>query len=127
MKLGGATAAHYDQLGRIRFQQGRYEEASRNFRESIRMAPGASAALYLLGHSEFRQSHYREAAGSFQAYLVSHPASAEARRFAAVSLARSGRIPDALAILGDSKGWLGSEASEPASLADSLRKGEFPQ
>jgi Tfp pilus assembly protein PilF len=127
IELGGGTAAHYDQLGRIRFQQGRYDEAAQNFRNALEQAPGVTGPRYLLGLSEYRRGRYDAAARAFQAYLVNQPGSMEARRLAAVSLARSGRLGDALHTIQEGRDWSGSDRAGAASFSDSLRRGELPE
>jgi len=126
IELGGGTAAHYDQLGRIRFQQGRYGEAAQAFRRALDIAPGVAAPRYLLGLAEYRRGRFDAASEAFQAFLVSQPGSAEARRLAAVSLVRSGRVDEAVRIVEEDPAGIGS-LMRAQSFADSLRKGELPE
>ncbi|HET9327806.1 MAG TPA: tetratricopeptide repeat protein, partial [Candidatus Eisenbacteria bacterium] len=121
MRHGEGTAQHYDQLGRIRFRQLRYAEASQCFRTAIEMEPGDVDRRYLLGLAEFEQRHYAIAAREFEAYLALFPQSSEARRMTAISLARSGDRSGALRLLSSALGE--SDAGASASLralADSL-------
>jgi len=123
MALGGATAAHYDQLGRIRFKQARFAEASRNFRMALEIDPSASEREYLLGLSEWSCGEYAAAAEGFTRYLQVAPGDVEARKLAALSLARSGDLRDAMRLIdeGRKRGELGR--ADLRALADSLESG----
>jgi Flp pilus assembly protein TadD len=120
MALSGATASHYDQLGRIRFKQGRFGEASRDFRIALEIDPGASERAYLLGLTEWSSGNYAAAAEGFRTYLRFAPGDVEARKLAALSLARSGDARGAVRLIEDGRmrGEIGP--ADLRALADSL-------
>jgi len=120
MALGGATAAHYDQLGRIRFKQGHFADAIRSFQKSLVIEPGASDRQYLLALSQWSNGEFAAAAQGFSSYLVAAPGDVEVRKLAALSLARSGDAKGARRVIdeGRSRGELGP--ADLRALADSL-------
>jgi Flp pilus assembly protein TadD len=120
MALGRATANHYDQLGRIRFKQGRFTEASSNFRMALKIDPSASEKAYLLGLAEWSSGNYVAAAEGFRTYLQTSPGDVEARKLAALSLARSGDARGAVRLIEDGRrrGEIGP--ADLRALADSL-------
>jgi cytochrome c-type biogenesis protein CcmH/NrfG len=121
MALGGATAAHFDQLGRIRFKQGRFAEASQNFRKALAIDPSAPEREYLLGLSEWSGGRFAAAAQGFARYLQAVPGDIEARKLVVLSLARSGDVAGAMRTIeeGRRRGEIGR--AELTTLADSLR------
>jgi Flp pilus assembly protein TadD len=123
MTLGGATAAHHDQLGRIRFKQGRFADASRNFRKALEIDPSASEREYLLGLSEWSGGQFAAAAEGFSRYLQATPGDVEARKLGALSLARSGNVVGAMRLIEQARtrGEIGE--ADLKALADSLGSG----
>jgi tetratricopeptide (TPR) repeat protein len=121
MAIGGATATHLDQLGRIRFMQEEYEEASTSFRRALALEPARSECLYLLGLSEFRLRHYSVAADALGAYMRATPRpGVDVVRLTAISMALAGAEEGAMRLLEDWQRRNG-DVSDLAILADSLR------
>lgn len=62
-------------LGSAFYLAGKYEEATRELLEAVRLQPDAKPAYYLLGHAyESAQSLQPEIAGAFEKYLQGEPA-----------------------------------------------------
>ena len=122
MTLGGATAQHYAQLGRIRFMQGRFRDASGSFESAVRMDPTDTGSLYLLGRSFYEAGDFRAAVSPLLTYLRTDPGFKDGRRMAALALAHSGDYSSAVALL--RQGPRGAQAAPSALdvLADSLAR-----
>jgi len=121
MKLGPATAAHYGQLVRIRYMQGRYAEACDNFRQALARDPGSADYMFLLGLALTRMGEHSAAAEAFVRFLALEPRSERALRLAAGNMVLAGELDRARSLIEDAQRRGVPVAQDFGALADSLR------
>jgi len=93
-----AIQAHY-RLAQEALAAKRYPEAAREFQNILRVDPKSAEALANLGTVQYAQGQYRDAIASFEKALQFKPGLKGAAAFLGMSLARSGRIEQALPLL----------------------------
>lgn len=93
-----AIRAHY-QRAQEALASKRYPEAAREFQELLRIDPKSAEAHANLGTVYYAQAKYLEATGSFEKALKIRPGLKGAGAFLGMSLARAGRIQEAIPLL----------------------------
>jgi tetratricopeptide (TPR) repeat protein len=92
-----------------------YDDAARDYRRAVELAPGRAEARLDLARFLLERSRADEAAGHFQRVLDSQPDNAEARLGLARCRRRQGRLGEAGALL---DAVLASRPDEPTALAE---------
>ena len=73
----GFAEAHFN-LGLVRQEQGRYEEAIASFHKALALKPHLHGANLFLGISEFRVNRLEAASAAIRKEIISHPRDANA-------------------------------------------------
>jgi tetratricopeptide (TPR) repeat protein len=77
------------------YNQGRYREAERYFKEALSVKPGDQTSGYYLGLTSLRLQRYREAGEQFREVLRRHPDRARAHMGLGMALYHQGRYREA--------------------------------
>lgn len=80
MALGGPTAWHWGQLGRIGMHEGKLAAAEKCFENAVSLEPASVSYLEQLGLSRIAQRNFAGAAGTFEACLRLSPNDLRLRR-----------------------------------------------
>jgi tetratricopeptide (TPR) repeat protein len=84
-------------LGLVKLEQGRTEEAIADYREALEINPAYAEGYFNLGFALFRQGHTEKAVSEYRAALEINPDYAEAHSNLGLALFQEGRTEDAMA------------------------------
>ena len=117
----------HELIGRALFQQGKLDDAEREFRALLQLTPGYAAAHERLGDTLNNQGRLDEAAAEYALYLRAVPNDFDALTKMGSALSRSGRHDNATRALSSAVSLQPDNATAHANLANAfLNKQDFP-
>ncbi len=110
----------HELIGRALFQQGKLDDAEREFRAILRLTPAYAAAHLRLGDTLNNQGRLDEAAAEYALYLHAVPNDFDALTRMGIAQSRMGRHDEAIRALSSAVAIQPSNATAHANLANAL-------